>query len=72
IFYGKDYWYAEKENMLALAVKVPGKNIQIELEDKKLILKDKDWEKIINLPDKYRTIREKQYKKNTLALKLIK
>mgnify|MGYP001564390697 CR=1 FL=1 len=72
VFYGKDYWYMKKGNMLALAVKVPGKNIQIELEDKKLILKDKGWEKIISLPDKYRTIREKQYKKNNLALKLTK
>ena len=72
IFYGKDYWYAEKENMLVLVVKVPGKNVQIKLEDNKLILKDKDWEKIINLPDKYKTIRKKQYKKNILALKLTK
>ena len=71
-FYDKDYWYAKKENMLALAVKVPKENVQIKLEDKKLILKNKDWEKIINLPDKYRTIREKQYKKNILALKLTK
>ena len=72
IFYGKDYWYMKKENILALAVKVLGKKVQIKLEDNKLILKDKDWEKIINLPDKYRTIRKKQYKKNTLALKLTK
>jgi len=72
IFIDKDYWYAKKENMLALAVKVPGEKVQIKLEDNKLILKDKDWEKIINLPDKYRTIREKQYKKKILALKLTK
>jgi len=72
IFYGKDYWYAEKENMLVLVVKVPGKNVQIKLENSRLILKDKDWEKIVNLPDKYRTIREKKYKKNNLALKLTK
>ena len=72
VFYDKDYWYAKKENILALAVKVPGKNVQIKLEDNKLILKDKDWEKIINLPDKYRTIRKKQQKKNILALKLTK
>lgn len=72
VFYGKDYWYMKKGNMLALAVKVPGKNVQIKLEDKKLILKNKDWEKIINLPDKYRIIREKQYKKNNLGLKLTK
>lgn len=72
VFYGKDYWYMKKGNMLALAVKVPGKNVQIKLEDNKLILKDKSWEKIINLPDKYRTITKKQYKKNILALKLTK
>ena len=72
VFYGKDYWYAKKENMLALAVKVPGEKVQIKLEDNKLILKDKGWEKIINLPDKYRTITKKQYKKNILALKLTK
>ncbi len=72
VFYDKDYQYMKKRNMLALIVKVPGENVQITLEDKKLILKDKDWEKIINLPDQYRTIREKQYKKNTLALKLTK
>ena len=71
-FYGKDYWYAKKENMLALAVKVPGEKVQIKLEDNRLILKDKDWGKIINLPDKYRTIRKKQCKKNILALKLTK
>jgi len=72
IFIDKDYWYAKKENMLTLAVKVPGEKVQIKLEDKKLILKDKNWEKIIDLPDKYRTIKEKQYKKNILALKLTK
>jgi len=72
IFYDKDYWYAKKKNILALAVKVPGEKVQIKLEDNKLILKDKDWEKTINLPDKYRTIKEKQYKKNILALKLTK
>ena len=62
----------KKDNILALIVKVPGEKIQIKLEDKKLILKDKNWEKIIDLPDKYRTIKEKQYKKNILALKLTK
>ena len=72
VFYGKDYQYMKKGNMLALVVKVPGKNVQIKLEDDKLILRDKGWEKIINLPDRYRTIREKQYKKNILALKLTK
>jgi len=72
VFYGKDYQYMKKDNILALIVKVPGEKIQIKLEDKKLILKDKNWEKIIDLPDKYRTIKEKQYKKNILALKLTK
>ncbi len=72
IFIDKDYMHEKKGNTLALAVKVPGKNVQIKLEDNKLILKDKDWEKIINLPDKYRTITKKQCKKNILALKLTK
>jgi len=72
VFYGKDYQYMKKGNILALAVKVPGEKVQIKLEDNKLILKDKNWEKIIDLPDKYRTIKERQYKKNILALKLTK
>jgi len=79
VFYDKDYWYMKKGNILALAIKVPGKKAQIKLEDiqikleyNKLILKYKDWEKIIDLPDKYRTIRDKKYKKNVLALKLTK
>ncbi len=72
VFYDEDYWYMEKGNMLALAVKVPGEKVQIKLEGNKLILKDKSWEKIINLPNKYRTFRKKQYKKNILALKLTK
>jgi len=72
VFYDKDYWYAKKGNILALAVRVPGEKVQIKLEDDKLTLKYKDWKKIINLPDKYRTIRKKQYKKNILALKLTK
>lgn len=71
-FYGEDYWYAKKRNILALAVKVPEEKVQIKLENDKLILKDKEWEKIINLPDKYKTITKKQYKKNILALKLTK
>jgi len=72
VFYGKNYQYMKKDNILALAVKVPGEKVQIELECNKLILKDKNWEKIIDLPDMYRTIKEKQYKKNILALKLTK
>ena len=72
VFYGKDYQYMKKDNILALIVKVPGEKVQIKLEYNKLILKDKNWEKIIDLPDKYRTIKEKQYKKNILALKLTK
>jgi len=72
VFYGKDYQYVKKRNMLALIVKVPREKVQIKLEGNKLILKDKNWEKIINLPDKYRNIKEKKYKKNILALKLIK
>ena len=35
VFYGKDYQYAKKGSMLALAVKVPEKNVQIKLENNK-------------------------------------
>ncbi len=72
IFVGKDYWYAQKRNILVLAIKVPSENIEIKLENKNLKLKDEKWEKDITLPDIYRTIRKKQYKKGFLALELEK
>lgn len=72
IFYDEDYTYVKKGNILNIAIKVPKENIQTKLENNKLILKDKDWKKIINLPDNYRTIEKKQYKKNILVMELTK
>ncbi len=68
----KDYFYGKKGNKLTLAVKVPKKEVNLEIKYKTLLITSDSFEKKIELPDYYREIKKKQYKEGVLVLELTK
>lgn len=68
----KDYFYGKKDNKLTLAVKVPKKEVNLEIKYKTLLITSDCFEKKIELPDYYREIKKKRYKKGILVLELTK
>lgn len=67
----EDYFYGKKGNKLTLAVKAP-KDVDLEIIGKNLLLTSKNFEKKIELPDYYKDIKKKKYKKGILILELTK
>lgn len=72
MYIGKDYFYGKKENKLVLAVKVPKMGVDLKIEDKTLLITSDNFEKKMELPDYYKNIKKKQYKKGILILELTK
>ena len=68
----EDYFYGKKGKKLTLAVKVPKKEVDLEVKYKTLRITSDNFEKNIKLPDYYREIKKKQYKDNILVLELTK
>lgn len=68
----EDYFYGKKGNKLTLAVKVPHEEVSWRIEGKNLFIKADNFEKVINLPDYFKKIEKKQYKKGMLLLELTK
>lgn len=67
-----DYFYGKKGNKLILAVKVPKEEVNWETKGKKLLVKADNFEKEIELPDYFKVIRKKRYKKGILVFELTK
>lgn len=67
-----DYFYGKKGKKLTLAVKVPKKEINWLIKGKHLFITADNFEKKIELPDYYKKIKKKQYKKGILLLELTK
>lgn len=68
----EDHFYRKKDNKLTLAFKVPQEDVNCKIEGKNLLITTKNFEKKIELPDNYRGIKKKQYKKGVLLLELTK
>jgi len=68
----EDYLYGKKGSKLILAVKVPKKEVGLKIKYKTLLIVSDNFQKEIELPDYYRTIKEKQYQKGILVLELTK
>ena len=71
-FIGDDCIFRKKGDKLLLAVKVPQKEVQIELKGKTVKLQAKKWKKIIELPDKFSKITNIRHKDSVLMLELTK
>lgn len=67
-----DYFYGKKGRKLTLAVKVPKKEVDLEVKYKTLRITSDNFEKNIKLPDYYREIKRKQYREGILVLELTK
>lgn len=72
MYIGKDYFYGKKENRLILAIKVPKKKVDLKIKDKDLLITSDNFEKKLKLPDYYKNVKIKQYKKGILILELTK
>ena len=68
----KDYAYGKKENKLILAVKAPKESVDANLTGRHVIIKGGNFSKKIELPEHYRKIEKKRYKKGILMLELEK
>lgn len=68
----EDYFYGKKDNKLTLAVKVPKEDVDLSIKGKNLLIKAENFGKMIALPDYYRTVKKKLYKKGILMLELTK
>lgn len=68
----KDYVYGKKENRLMLAVKAPNEDVDVILTGRNVLIKSDNFRKKIGLPDYYKTIMKKEYKKGILVLELSK
>lgn len=66
----EDYFYGKKGNKLILAVKVPQEDVNWRIEGKTLFITTENFKKEIELPDNYRKINKKKYKKGVLVLEL--
>lgn len=69
---GEDYFYGKKGNKLTLAVKVPSERLNLRIEGKNLLISSDGFEKKVELPDYFKKIEKKQYKKGILVLELTK
>lgn len=73
VFIGKDYFYGKKGRKMILGVKVPKKEVGVKIGGKNLFIGGKSiLRKKIELPDYYKNIRKKHYKKGILVLELTK
>lgn len=69
----EDYLYGKKERKLTLAVKVPKKEVGLKIDGKNLLIDiGSPVPKKIGLPDYYREIKQKHYRKGILVLELTK
>lgn len=68
----KDYAYGKKGNKLLLAVKVHQENADLSIKGKTLFIKGSNFQKKIRMPDFYKSITKKHYKKGVLMLELTK
>jgi len=69
---GEDYFYGKKGNKLTLAVKVPREDVDLNIKGKNLFITSDNFEKKLELPDYFKFIKKKQYKKGILILELTK
>lgn len=68
----EDYFYGKNNKKLTLAVKVPQEDVNCKIEGKNLLITTENFKKKIEMPDNYRGIKKKQYKKGILILELTK
>lgn len=66
----EDYFYGRKGPQLILAVKVPKEEVDLKIKYKTLWITSEGFEKKMELPDYYRTIKKKQYRQGILVLEL--
>lgn len=69
---GEDYFYGEKEGALTMAIKVPNKDVDVNIKGKTLLITSKNFKKKIELPYYYKYFEKKSYKNNILVLELSK
>lgn len=69
---GEDYFYGRKEDKLILAVRVPKEDADLNIEGKNLLITSDNFEKKLELPDYYRDIKKRKYKKGILIVELTK
>jgi len=72
MFIGEDYFYGKKGDKLTLAVKVPHEGVNLKIEGKTLLITYGDFKREVELPDYFRSIKRKEYKKGILVLELTK
>lgn len=72
IFISEDYFYGKKGNRLIIAVRAPKENVDLNIKGKTLLISSDDLEKKVELPDYFRNITKKLYKKGILLLELTK
>lgn len=68
----KNYFYGKKGNKLILGVKVPKKDVDLSIEGKHLLISSGNFKKKISLPEHFKSIKKKQFKKGVLTLELSK
>lgn len=68
----KDYAYGKKGNKLLLAVKVLKEDVDVSIKGKTLFIKGDNFQKKLRLPDFYKFVDKKSYKKGILVLELTK
>ncbi len=68
----EDYAYKKEKDELILMVKVPNKEVKINIKGKRLTFTSANFEKQITLPDYFGTITKKDYEKGVLTLHLKK
>ncbi len=69
---GEDYFYGKKGGKLVLAIKAPKESMDLEIKDKTLVIRSDGFERKLELPDYFRNIKKKAYKKGLLLLELTK
>lgn len=68
----EDYIYGRKGDKLNLIVAVPKEDAKLEIKSKKLIITSDDFEKNINLPSYFKSVKKKDYRRGVLILELTK
>ena len=68
----KEHVYWKEGRKLMLAVKVPNEDVDASLTGRNVLLKGDNLNKKIALPEYYKTIQKKDYKKGILMLELTK
>ena len=67
----KDYVYEKREGRLLLAVKVPDEDVAVTLTGRNIMIKGGSFQKKIELPGYYKSIKSRRYKQGILALELV-